>query len=113
MSNSTPAWSRIVSRSTGSVNFVIPQSVWWIGELPGPQQPAADQQRPDHVVGGPATGVPDHVCVADVEPEERRGIHTRVDARQDHERSRRRNLEISLVEALRERSVALLESIDL
>jgi hypothetical protein len=83
------------------------------GELPGPQQPAADQQRPDRIFGGPATGVPDHVCVADLQPEERRGIDTGVDARQDHERSRWRDLEVPPVEALRERSIGLVESSDL
>ena len=87
------------------MNFVIPVGVVDHGELAGPQQPAADQQRPDRVVGGPATGVPDHVRVADVEPEERRGIHAGVDARQDHEWSRRRDLEVPVVEALRERSI--------
>jgi hypothetical protein len=53
------------------------------------------------------------VRVADVEPEGCRGIHSGIDAGQDHERSRRRDLEVSLVEALRERSIGVLESIDL
>jgi hypothetical protein len=52
-------------------------------DFPGPQQPLADRQGPDHVGGDDATGVADHVRVTVAQSEQAARIQSRVHAR-DH-----------------------------
>ncbi len=69
-----PVSRSICALRPSSVNVIMPQSVWWMRMISrGAEQPLADHQRADHVVGDDSAGVADDVRVADGQAE--RAMH--------------------------------------
>src|SRR5919199_5368511 len=66
----------------------------------GAEQPLGDRQRADLVVRHDPAGVPDHVSVAELEAQDRIGVHARVHARDDRDLLRGWYREPALVEPL-------------
>ena len=70
-------------------------------DLPRPEQPLRDRQRADLVVGDDTAGVPDHVRISLLQPEQAEDVQSRVHARKDGDAFCRRQRQVAAIEALR------------
>jgi hypothetical protein len=80
-------------------------------DLAGAEEPLADRQRADRVVGDGAAGVTDDVRVALCQPEQLRDVHASVHARQNCELAGGRERQLP-IESVRVRVVVLQKLVD-
>src|SRR4030095_11043572 len=104
---SCPHRSVMISAIDSSVNFAMPQSVWWItrnSRVPSSQLEISNDRTASSVALPPGLRIQFalHMWIADGEPEASRRGEPRVDARQHGDVASGWDLEITLVERLRE-----------